>query len=220
MNIKESIVESIKSNELSSIASEIGEAIIDSTLEDGILKDIPIIGTLLSLGKGYLSIQDRIFSKKVLQFLLQLKDIPEIERIKAIKKIEDSKEERINVGEKLLYLIERSDDHIKAEYIGKLFAEYIKENILYEEFKRCSEIINKTFLDDLIWFINSDVTTLSMEESSELISAGIFDMPHSLQIENMNDYDISEDNNFIVKGFDKVPVNYFADKMRKLLKNR
>ncbi|HFK5586175.1 hypothetical protein CMU71_05800 [Elizabethkingia anophelis] len=218
MDINKSFEESIKSTELYNIASDIGEALIDSTLEDGILKDIPIIGTIINLGKGYLSIQDRIFSKKILKFLFQLKDIPESERIKAIKRIDESQEEKIKVGERLLYLIERADDHIKSEYIGKLFAEYVKENLGYEEFKRCSEIINKSFLDDLIWFLESDVKTLTMEESSELISSGIFDMPYSLEIKNEGNTDISIGDKYVVKGFEKVSVNYFANKMRNLLR--
>lgn len=218
MNINESLEKSIKSDELSNIASDIGEIILDSTLEDGILKDIPIIGTIINLGKGYMSIQDRIFSRKILSFLLQLKDIPIQKRNQAIQKIEDSKEERIKVGDKLLYLIERSDDHIKSEILGKVFAEYIKENINYDEFKRCSEIINKTYIDDLLWFLNSDYEYLSMEEASELISAGLYDMPHSLEVKNEGNPDIWLGDKYVIKGFEKVPVNYFARKMRNLIK--
>ncbi|SIT13363.1 hypothetical protein SAMN05421786_106134 [Chryseobacterium ureilyticum] len=191
MKINESLIESIKfikSNEIVNASLDIGEAIIDSNLEDGILKDIPIIGTLINLNKGMLSIQDRIFSKKILSFLNQLKDIPEEKRIKAIQKIEDSKDERIKIGEKLIYLIDRADDHVKAEIIGVMFSEYIKENIDYEDFKRVGEIINKTYLGDLLWFLNSNVIKISIEESSDMISSGLFDLPlaYQLKAQKMN----------------------------------
>ncbi|MEJ5102367.1 hypothetical protein [Chryseobacterium sp. MYb328] len=51
MKINECLIESIKfikSNEIVNDSSGIGEAIMDSNLEDGILKDIPIIGTLIN----------------------------------------------------------------------------------------------------------------------------------------------------------------------------
>lgn len=220
MSIRKSLIESIKSEEIKNISSDIGEVIIDSTLEDGILKDIPIIGTLININKGRLSIQDRIFSRKILSFLYHLKDISEKERIEIIDKIESSEKEKIKVGEKVLYLIDKSDDHIKAGMIGILFAELIKENLNYEEFKRCSEIINKTYLDDLFWFIESDVVELSMEESSDLISSGLFDLPFELKFVNRGNTEKFVGDDFRIEGFDKSTVNYFAEKMRKILKGK
>lgn len=219
MKLHESIVESIKSNGILKITLDFGEAIIDSNLDDGILKDIPFIGSIINLNKGFVSIQDRIFSKKILNFLFQLKDIPEDKRIKAIQKIDDSKDERIKAGEKIIYLIDKADDHIKAEFIGLLFSEYIRENLTYEEFKRSSEIINKTFLDDLIWFLKSDYTRLAMEEASNLISSGLFDMPLALTIENKES---RFDNGSIyeLKGYDNVEINQYAEKIRLFLKNK
>lgn len=218
MNLNQSIVESIKSDEIKNIANDYGEILIDLTFEDGILRDIPIIGTIINISKGYLSIQDRIFSKKILTFLAQLKDIPETIRKKALEELDCSKKERVKVGEKILYLVERADDHIKSEYIGKLFAEFIRENITYDEFKRCSDIINKAFLEDLNWFINSDCVKLTMEESTDLINAGLFDMPYALEIENKGDSDIWLGDKYVVKGYDNVCVNPYADVLRKILK--
>ncbi|MGE8553995.1 MAG: hypothetical protein ACN6OB_08665 [Chryseobacterium jejuense] len=219
MKINESLIESIKSiksNEIVNASLDIGEVIMDSNLEDGILKDIPIIGTLINLNKGRLSIQDRIFSKKILSFLNQLKDIPEEKRIKAIQKIEDSKDERIKIGEKLIYLIDRTDDHVKAEIIGVMFSEYIKENIDYEDFKRACEIINKTYLGDLLWFLNSNVIKISIEESSDMISSGLFDLPFGLSIKNLKD-ELGE-NYYFIDGYEDVSANRVAEKMRELFK--
>ncbi|MPS72942.1 MAG: hypothetical protein E2590_07270 [Chryseobacterium sp.] len=219
MKIKESLTESIKSNGIVKITLDIGEAIIDSNLEDGILKDIPFIGSIINLNKGFLSIQDRIFSKKMLSFLYQLKDIPEDKRIKAIQKIEDSKEERIKAGEKIIYLIDKADDHIKAEFIGVLFSEYIKENLDYEDFKKCSDVINRAFLDDLIWIIKNDYERLTMEEASEFIASGLFDLPVTLKVgSKKNRFDGGGE--FIIEGYDYATINPFASLIRKFLKNK
>ncbi|AZI55152.1 hypothetical protein EIB75_07815 [Epilithonimonas vandammei] len=218
MKLDKSLVESIKSNGIVKITLDIGEAIIDSNLEDGILKDIPFIGSIINLNKGFLSIQDRIFSKKMISFLYQLRDIPEDKRINAIQKIEDSKEERIKAGEKIIYLIDKADDHIKAEFIGILFSEYVSENLSYEEFKKCSEIINKTYLDDLKWFLKSDYVRLTMEEASDLIPSGLFDMPYTITIENAESR--YNDSPYVIEGYNKVEINPYAEKMRLFLKNR
>ena len=218
MGMRNVLVETIKSENLLDISSDIVEAIIDSNLEDGILKDIPFIGSIINLNKGFLSIQDRIFTKKMLNFLYQLKDIPEDKRIKAIEKIDEDVEERIKVGEKIIYLIDKADDHIKAEFIGILFSEYVSENLSYEEFKKCSEIINKTYLDDLKWFLKSDYVRLSMEEASDLIPSGLFDMPYTITIENAESR--YNDSPYVIEGYNKVEINPYAEKMRVLLKNR
>lgn len=220
MKIKKSIVETIKSNEIINISSDIVEAIIDSTLDDGILKDIPIIGTIISLNKGVLSLQDRIFSKKILAFISQLKDIPQKQRNEAIDKIENSSKEKIKVGEKILYLIDKSDDHVKAQMIGILFSEYIKGNIDYNEFKRCSEIINKAFLDDLLWFIDSDLVELSLEESKELIPSGLFELPFELRIKDVRNTEEFMFDGFVIKGFETSTISCFAKIIRKSLKGK
>jgi len=220
MNIRSSIVESIKSEQLKNISYDIGEIIIYSTLEDGFLKNIPIIGTLININKGRLSIQDRIFSKKILSFLLKLRDISESDRIKAINKIESSKQEKVKVGEKILFLINKTDDHIKAEMIGILFSDFIKEILGYEEFKRCSEIINKTYLEDLLWFIESDVEILSMEEASDVISSGLFELPFSLKVVNLGNTEKFVGDDFVIEGYDESKISYFGNLLRKSLKGK
>lgn len=224
MKIRESLLESIKSEGIKDVSYEFGEMIIDSKLEDGILKDIPVIGTLINLNKGRLSIQDRIFSKKILHFLYRLKEVEDEKRIKMIDKIEKSEPDRIKVGEKVLYLLDKADDHVKAEMIGVLFTDMIRDKLNYEGFKRCSDIINKAFLDDLLWFIESDDIIVSTEDSSELISAGLFDLPYQLKlVNNRFTGEIEDQEPFVdynIRDQDKCTINYFAEKLRISLKGK
>jgi hypothetical protein len=53
-----------------------------------LLKEIPIIGSIYKLSKAALSIRDRLFTKKLLIFISQLKDIPSQERQEIINKTE------------------------------------------------------------------------------------------------------------------------------------
>jgi len=47
----------------------LAEVVLDSTLDSGVLKDIPIIGTALALTRATLVIRDRLFLNKLLHFL-------------------------------------------------------------------------------------------------------------------------------------------------------
>jgi hypothetical protein len=61
---------------------------LDSFLDNGLVKDIPVLGTIVGLYKSSISISDKLFIKKVLHFLAELKDIPQDKRSEQIQKIE------------------------------------------------------------------------------------------------------------------------------------
>ena len=65
---------------------------------------------------------------------------------------------------------------------------------------------------------HSDGVKLTMEESSDLINAGLFYMSYSLEIENQGDSDIWLGDKYVVKGYDNVCVNPYAEVLRKILK--
>jgi hypothetical protein len=61
-------------------ASSLAEVGIDALLDDGLLRDIPVVGTLVSLARAGIALRDRFFAKKIARFLLQVGDVPEEER--------------------------------------------------------------------------------------------------------------------------------------------
>ena len=67
-----SIKESILSEQAVSLASEYSEIALDSILQDGILKDIPVINTIIGISKASIAIRDRLLIKKLFNFLLVL----------------------------------------------------------------------------------------------------------------------------------------------------
>lgn len=139
----------ISSDELINITKDFAEVGLDSLLSDGILKDVPIIGTMFSLAKIGVSINDRIFCKKVLHFLFQIKDIPKKNRFEFVERINNDKKFNTKVSESLILLIDKFNDYSKAEYLGKLFSLTIQEKIDYTTFLKLSNIIDKAFIPDL-----------------------------------------------------------------------
>lgn len=58
---------------------------------------------------------------------------------------------------KLIFIIDKADDLIKAQLIGKLFNAVLENKLGYSMFIRCTEAINKTFEPDLMWFLKRKV---------------------------------------------------------------
>ena len=155
-NISNSFERTIKDTDLQNTATGLGELIIDGVLKDGVLKDIPIIGTIVGLGKTASNVKDNLFLRKIIYFLSEIKKVNVTERNKMISKIEDSKKYRVKVGEKLLYIIDKCNDHINSEYIAKMFNAFVSEKISYNEFLRSSIIIQSILISDLEEFISKE----------------------------------------------------------------
>lgn len=178
-NISETLTETIKDDKFQDVIVDLSEITIDSLLKDGTLKDIPIIGVLFGITKTTLTVQDKLFTKKLMVFLFQLKKTSNENRKKQIEKIEKDSEYQTKVGEKLLYIIDKCEDHEKAKYIGKLFQCFIEEKIEYDDFLRASRSIELTYLGDLKRFIKEKWQNMGMDEGGDLLGAGLMDAIYS-----------------------------------------
>jgi hypothetical protein len=167
------LTETIKEKNFQDVVADLGEIALDAVLNEGILRDIPLLGSFLGLSNATLSIQDKLFTKKILSFLLELKNTDVDSRRTQIEKIDRDPNYKTKVGEKLLYIIDKCEDSEKATYIGKLFRFYIEEKMTYEEFLRASKSVELTFLYDLKRFIKEKWDNMEMEEAGDLVSSGL-----------------------------------------------
>lgn len=149
-NIENTMIETLTSD-LGGISSEILELGIDSLLKDGILKDIPIVNSIISVYNFGVSIRERFFIKKVIEFLYSLKDTTKEERVEFLNKHSKDKPQ---LGEKLIVILDRLDDIYKALLIGNVFSNYLHENINLVTFQRLSQIIDRCFVEDLKYLDN------------------------------------------------------------------
>ncbi|KPH13764.1 hypothetical protein [Chryseobacterium sp. ERMR1:04] len=154
--MKSELIQIIKSKDFNDLISDINEIILDSILDDGLAKDIPIFSIFFK-GKNLLNtIQDKLFIKKLFTFLKELEQTSAEDRKKETEKIDNDPSYKTKVGEKLLFIINESDDCEKAKYIGKLYKEFINKNLNYNDFIRSVNCINKTNIIDLNYFINEN----------------------------------------------------------------
>ncbi|SHH79352.1 hypothetical protein [Winogradskyella jejuensis] len=139
----------IKDSELPSLSKEFAEVAVDGIMDDGVLRDLPLVGSLIGAVKFGNSINKYLSAKKIYKFLFELHHIPQVQRIKKIDEINDSKKYQSSVGEMIFELLERLESDGKPEIIGKLFAAVITEEIDYRTYLKCAHIIKSMFYYDL-----------------------------------------------------------------------
>lgn len=162
-----------------SVVGDIGEVMIDAALDDGIFKDIPIIGAIVGAGKCIKNVSDVLFTKKLIAFLFELRDTNVHERREAIAQWESDEKYRIRVGEVLLNMINRCDDAQKAKWLSKLFHELVLKRNETELFMRAEKVLSSLSVMDIINFLaipQSSFTVLSLEEGEPYANSGLYRM--------------------------------------------
>lgn len=165
-NYNSLIEKSLLSDDLKKITQDISESIIDSILEDGLLKEIPLISTSISLYKAGQSFRLRNYIKNLYIFLFQLKDIDLHIKENFIKRIDDEENAKNELFERILFLIEKLDNSYKSEIIGKLFKSYIYDKINLNDFLRLCLIIERAFHNDLKYFVYNNSPRLTENEET------------------------------------------------------
>ena len=144
-----SLIDTIESSEATEIIKHSGEIAIDSLLEDGLFKDIPIIGSLIALGKTAIRVSDYLFIKKVFRFIQSLENISEYEKCEEWKRIQEDKKYANHIGETIILILDRLDSLDKPALVAKVCSSYLKGEINYSTFQSLSSAIEKTSIADL-----------------------------------------------------------------------
>lgn len=140
------------------LAVDLAETAIDAVLDEGVLKDIPIIGSLLNLARLTKSIPDRIFSAKVRAFLFQLERVPDLKKDRFIADLYADNRKRAKIGEVLVLALEQLDDLGKADYIAYIFMAYVEGIFDFHLFRKCVHSIVNAFTPDLDEFVRFMLT--------------------------------------------------------------
>ncbi len=178
IKLSNSLKNTLTDSNLQEVTIDLAETFTDSFLDNGLIKDIPILGTIIGLTKASINLNERLLIKKLIYFLAELKDIELQKRQKLINEIDFSEKHKINIGEKLLYIIDKCDDHITARYTAIFFTAFLNEEISYSEFLRGSTIIQKLFIHDLEEFIITD--SKKLERKINNYNSGLSDFEYSL----------------------------------------
>ena len=134
---------------LANIAIDLGEVALDSSIQDGVLQDIPILGTAINLARAVSSVRDRLLLRKIQSFLLPCAQLTSEERAKFRKRMEDEQNFRDKVEEILVLYLDRCDALRKAQIYGAIFMGLARETIDIQVFNRLIYCVDHSFTDDL-----------------------------------------------------------------------
>lgn len=135
----------------SDILKDYAELGIDSVLDAGVLKDIPIISTIFGVSKVINSVHERNLIKNLLLFLNELNsgniDKEKLTNYKA--RLNSNKKEAEKELGRVLIILNQIIDNDKSIMLGKIFKAYVNEKIDWNQFCEFSEIVNRLFLQDV-----------------------------------------------------------------------
>jgi hypothetical protein len=146
-NLQNSLLLTIKDNGMDNIFNDVSEIIIDKALDEGLLRDIPIVNTIRSVIKAGYSISDYLFTKKVIEFLQPLSKYTVDERKEFLNKLDP---EQLNKAtESLIFYLNRLDSIKKAEMLGKIFEAYMTGRIDQKVMMYLSYYVDAVFI--IVW---------------------------------------------------------------------
>ena len=117
--IEESLIRTIRESDLSEAAT----TVVDAATE------IPVVGVFVKLTRGFGTVRDYFFTRKVLKFLKELHSIPQPERLSQIDKLHADQTHSQRFGEHVVMLLDRLNELDKAKLMGLVVKAYIQERI-------------------------------------------------------------------------------------------
>ncbi|MDE7176865.1 MAG: hypothetical protein K2O59_03545 [Lachnospiraceae bacterium] len=171
-------------DEIMSLLTDFGEFTLDMFLQDGILKELPIVGSSFSMIKIGTDIHDRIFVEKIKSFIEHVdKDTKWQEKFSDI-------EECNKISKHLLYIIDSCDDDKKLKLIGLAFNYFVNGEMSKKEYFFAVNIISKSFypyleilleIDESERFPNDD-TKYDYDGVAHLLNIGALDYDGQTQM--------------------------------------
>ena len=149
--------DSLKEESIACI-SDLAEVGLDAILNDGILKDIPIISTAVALYKIGNSLKERHNLRKLSIFLKEINNgiVDEEKRKEYQRKFQTNDKYRNREIEYLLVLIDRYISNDKPQLLAKLYMAYLDGIIIWEELTMYAEVIDRFLLLDCGTLISCD----------------------------------------------------------------
>lgn len=140
------------------------EVLLDSCVENEILKDLPVVSTAIATIKTYLQFREGRFKKKVEEFVNSAGDFTVAEWATFSESLEkeSKKEQFIN---ELLEIIERADSDEKSKILGGVFRRLVKQEIEYDHFEDQVRITNDMLTLNIHNFMHGYHNQYILEES-------------------------------------------------------
>ncbi len=215
--ISDQLESAIANHSLQDSTSALIEVALDSVMEDGMLRDIPILGSLIGFGRAAVSIRDRMFINKLGYFLKEIESVPSEQRRAMIEEINASEKAAVKVGEKILYIVDRCQDHESSRAAGRIFRAFLEKEIDYNEFVSMTFAVDRLLFSDLVRFIVEEREWIPAWEASVYFGTCLIAF-NELETSVEDQWDRDSDKPYVVTNNDlTVSVTEAGRKLRKIL---
>lgn len=138
------------------LSIDYSEAVLDDIIEDGILKEIPIIKTVASVISVGIKIRERHFAKKFFTFLREFhsKVITDENLNSFINKFNSDSTYREKITEHILVYNDKFLQIEKSKILANLFLSYVERRIDWDLFSELSECLEKLQYKGLIYLVS------------------------------------------------------------------
>lgn len=168
---------------LSDACADIAEMGIDSLLDDGVCKSIPVVGLLVGIGKTAQNIHDRNLLKQTIKFINTFNE--KSISIQKIQKYQKKLQEKPQYAEeelgRVIILLNSNVEIKKSELLAKFYRAYVNEEIDWATFCEFSDITSRLFISDLdiLYKVSngqiSDTSQCPVYRADRLIALGLLD---------------------------------------------
>ena len=147
-SLKETLFYPITTN-LNDSLMEITEIGIDALLEDGMLKSIPVLGTIAALCKTGLNLRERNLIRQTAVFIMSFNDEKiDQKKLDAYREaLKDPKKAEKELG-RVILLLDRFLEEKQSELLGRFYRTYVAGGIKWEKFIELSETIERMMVSD------------------------------------------------------------------------
>ena len=160
------------------LTAESAEIALKQAVDDGVLKDIPFVGSLVKLCSIGKSVRDSLYTEKLRAFICALNEVPSEKKDEFISEVKDRKHEIEKLVQKIILVIETQTDIEKSEIIANFFVSYLDGYMDESAFRRSLDVTASYFLDDIVKFVaNAGFMRTSVEELEFGGLAGLIGSP-------------------------------------------
>ncbi|WP_036112023.1 hypothetical protein [Lysobacter capsici] len=149
MKIGKDLISAVGAENLVKITEGVFEAAIDGVMNDGIAKDIPLIGTFISLASAAGTWRDRRLAEKIEIFLIEVAHLRWSDRSRVVDEIAGTDIKKERLGAEVLELLDKADGLKKPELLAKLFVAVGRGKVNGEDYLRLAGMIAAAPIDDL-----------------------------------------------------------------------
>jgi len=144
-----SLLTSLRGSKLTEVLRDLAEIGIDAALNGGLLKEIPVLKSIVGVRSTAIAVRDYFLLKKVITFLVELDQIPLDDREEFVSRIESDSDFAKQVAETVIQYLDRYDHVDKASILAKVFIAYGRQEIDLDEFFTLASSLDRAFIRDL-----------------------------------------------------------------------